>query len=98
MADDKPVQLPERVGRATILLERSIERIGDALWRRMRRRPYVGIGVTGAAALTLASLVGVSELAFASFVAYGMFKILRLHEPPSQAFRDAVQLGDRLGL
>jgi hypothetical protein len=98
MADEKPSELSERVGRATVVFEHSMEHVGDALWRRLRRRPYIGVGVTGVAALALASLAGVGELAFACFAAYGMFKILRQHEPPSQAFREAAQLGNNLGL
>jgi hypothetical protein len=98
MADEEPAALQERVGRATVVFEQSMERIGDALWRRMRHRPYIGVGVTGAAALALASLVGVGELAFGCLAAYGMFKVLRKHEPPSQAFREAAQVGNKLGL
>ena len=90
--------MPERVGRATLVFDHSMEHVGDALWRRMRHRPYVGVGVTGVAALALPSLVGVGELAFACLAAYGMFKILREHEPPSQAFREAAQVGNKLGL
>ena len=60
----------------------------DTLWRHLRQRPYVGVALTSALALTLASLVGVGEFAVACLAGYGMSKMLRRNEPPSQAFRD----------
>ena len=86
------------LARATILFERSAEAVGDAVWRRLRHRPYLGVAATGAATLALASFVGVGELAVACFAGYAMFKMLRRHEPPSQAFREVAQVEKQLGL
>jgi hypothetical protein len=98
MADHESKENAAGLGRATILFERSAEAVGDAVWHRLRHRPYLGVALTSAAALGLASLVGVSELAVACFAGYAMFKVLRRHEPPSQAFREAAQLEKQLGL
>jgi hypothetical protein len=98
MAEEKSAALPERASRATVVFEHSMERIGDVLWRHLRHRPYIGVGLTSAAALTLASFVGVGELAFACLAGYFMFKILRQHEPPSKAFRETAQIESKLGL
>lgn len=99
MADEEgTAQLGEAASRATIVFEHSMERVGDVMWRRLRHRPYVGVALTSAAALALASFVGVGEIAVACLAGYGMFKVLRRHEPPSQAFRDAARIEKELGL
>lgn len=93
MADEQEgAQLGDAASRATVAFEHSMERVGDLLWRRLRRRPYVGVALTSAAALALATFVGVGEIAVACLAGYGMFKVLRLHEPPSQAFRDVMRV------
>jgi heme O synthase-like polyprenyltransferase len=96
--DDGTTQLGEVASRTTVAFEHSMERVGDALWRRLRRRPYVGVVLTSAAALALASFVGVAEIGVACLAGYGMFKVLRRHEPPSQAFRDCARIEKELGL
>jgi len=98
MTNEQPTDETLSLSRAAIVFERSAEAIGDVLWRRMRRRPYLGVAATGAAALALASFVGVGELAFACFAGYAMFNMLRRHEPPSQAFHDAARIEKELGL
>ena len=99
MADqESTTQLAATASRATVIFEQSVERVGDTLWRHLRRRPYVGVALTSALALTLASVVGVGEIAVAGLAGYGMFKMLRRNEPPSQAFRDVARLGKELGL
>jgi hypothetical protein len=96
--DEKTAQLGEAASRATVMFEHSMERVGDALWHRLRHRPYVGVALTSAAALALVSFVGVGEIAVACLAGYGMFKVLRRHEPPSQAFRECAQIEKELGL
>jgi hypothetical protein len=96
--DETTAQLGQAASRATIMFEHSMERVGDVVWRRLRRRPYVGVALTSVAALALASFVGVGEIAVACLAGYGMFKVLRRHEPPSQAFRDLVRVERELGL
>lgn len=98
MADNESKDATEAVARATIVFERSAEAVGDAVWRRMRHRPYLGVALTSGAALALASFVGVGELAVAGLAGYAMFKMLRRHEPPSQAFREAARIEKQLGL
>lgn len=98
MTDKQPTDETGNLARATIVFEHSAEAVGDVVWRRMRHRPYLGVAATGAAALALASFVGVGELAVACLAGYAMFKMLRRHEPPSQAFREAGQLEKQLGL
>jgi hypothetical protein len=98
MADEKPADVAKATKGATVVFEHSVERVGDVVWRHLKHRPYLGVALTSAAALTLASLVGVGELAFACLAGYGMFKILRLHEPPSQAFREVAEIENKLGL
>jgi len=96
--EERAAQLGEAASHATVVFERAMERVGDVVWRRLRRRPYVGVALTSATALALASFVGVGEIAVACLAGYGMFKVLRRHEPPSQAFRDAVRVERELGL
>lgn len=99
MADQEgTAQLGDAASRATVVVEHSKERVGDALWRRLRHRPYFGVALTSAAAPALASFVGVGEIAAACLAGYGMFKVLRRHEPPSQAFRECARIEKELGL
>jgi uncharacterized membrane protein len=96
--EERTAQLGEAASRATVVFEHSMERVGDVVWRRLRRRPYFGVALTSVAALALASVFGVGEIAVACLAGYGMFKVLRRHEPPSQAFRDIVRVEKELGL
>jgi hypothetical protein len=96
MANDD--NLSSAPSRATVALEHTAERVGDVLWHQFRRRPYLGVVVTGVAAFTLAATLGVGELAVAGLAAYGMFKILRRNEPPSQAFKECARIEKELGL
>jgi hypothetical protein len=97
MAENQAID-GSKVNRATILFERSVESVGDAVWRRMRHRPYLGVALTSATALAVASFVGVGELAVAGLAGYAMYKMLVRHEPPSQAFREAARIEKDLGL
>jgi hypothetical protein len=97
MGDHQPTD-EHKVSRATIMFERSAESVGDALWRRLRHRPYIGVALTSATALALASFVGVGELAVAGLAGYAMYKMLVRHEPPSQAFRETASIEKDLGL
>lgn len=78
--------------RATAMLERAAERAADHAWRRLRRRPYLGVAAAGAAGIALASAVGIAELAVGVFAAYAAYGILVKKEPPSQALRDAAKI------
>jgi hypothetical protein len=97
MAEDKS-QTSAPPSQRTVQFEHSLERLGDGLWRHLKRRPYMSVALTGAAALTLASFVGVGELAFACLASYAVLKMVRQNEPPSQAFKETVELEKKLGL
>jgi hypothetical protein len=98
MAEDIPSTPVAAASRATIVFERTVERAGDALWHRLRHRPYLGVALASAIGLTLASVVGVGEVGIAFLAGYAAFKALRQNEAPSKAFRDAARLGRDLGL
>lgn len=87
-----PATTMERVSRGTAVVERAAEELGDFVWRRLKRRPYLGVALAAAAGLTLASWVGVGELALGAFAGYAAYKVLLQHEPPSRAVRDALEL------
>jgi hypothetical protein len=98
MAEQEPAPIVPAANRAATIFEHSVERVGDVVWHRLRHRPYIGIALTSALALTVASLVGVGELAVAGLAGYAMFQMLRRNEPPSQAFRDVTRIEKELGL
>jgi hypothetical protein len=73
-------------------LERGLEHAGDRLWAGFRKRPYIGAAMAGGVGLTLASVVGIGELAVAGVAAYACFLVLKNRESPAKAIREACQL------
>ena len=75
--------------RATAAIENAAERGFDFGWRHLKRRPYVGVAIATAAGFGIATIAGVGEIAFAAFVGYAAYQLLKKNEPPSQAFKKA---------
>ena len=73
--------------------ERHVERGGDELWRKLKKRPVVGVGAAAGVGLGLAVTVGASELAIAFAAGYAAYKVIKKREPPSKALEDAARLG-----
>ncbi len=84
--------------RATAAVENLVEHGADRLWRRLRRRPYVGVVLAGGLGVLLADFVGVGEIAIGALVAYAAYQMLAKNEPPSKALRQALGLEKELGL
>jgi hypothetical protein len=84
--------------RLSARLESVAERGGDAVWRRLKHRPYLGVVLFGAAGLALASTVGAAEIAMGLVAGYAAYLVLKKNEPPSQAMRDARELGREIGI
>jgi hypothetical protein len=55
---------------------------GAALWRTMKRHPFLSVMALGAVGVSAAVAVGVAELAFGSALAIAAYKVLREGEPP----------------
>src|SRR5262249_42043191 len=71
------------------------ESAGDKLWRALRRRPYLGVAVTAAGGVWLASVIGVAELAFGAAVGYATYLILKKRMSPSRALRETIRIRKR---
>src|SRR4051812_27045172 len=89
---EPPSEHASLASRATTAVEEVAERSGDWVWDRLRKRPYLGVAVASGVGLTIASLIGVGEMAFGVLAGYVSYKMLVKHEPPSQALRDAAKL------
>jgi hypothetical protein len=85
------------LGRASGIVERAVERGGDIVWRRLKRRPLLGVALAGVGGLVIAEAVGVGEIALGVAAAYGAYLVLKRREPPSQAVRDVMTAGRELG-
>ncbi len=70
---------------------------GGRLWGQLKKRPSLGVAVTGTTALVLASLVGVGELTIAIVVGYGAYQVLREGVAPATAARNVVERLEKLG-
>ncbi len=78
-------------------IERSIHTpAAQRLWKQLKRRPSVGVAATGAAALALASLVGVGELTIALVAGYAAYQVLRDGVAPGIAAHHAVEEIEKL--
>jgi len=73
-------------------VERTFETGGDGVWRALKQRPMLGVGVAAAAGLGLAVTVGASELAIAFVTGYAAYQVLKKNEPPSKALEEAAKL------
>lgn len=71
------------------------ESAGDRIWRALRRRPYLGVAVTTAGGVWVASMFGVAELAFGIAAGYAAYLVLEEHMSPSQALRETIRIRKR---
>lgn len=95
-APSPPSKPEDHVSRGTAAAERAAEHLGDLLWHRIKRRPYLGVALFAGTGLALASWIGVGELAVAAAAGYAAYKVLRQNEPPSRAVREALQMRKEL--
>jgi hypothetical protein len=84
------------IARASVVAEGGLEKVGDFLWHRLNRRPYLAVAVASGLGLAIASAVGVGELAIAAMAGYAMYQVVKNRVPPSQAVRDALNLEQEL--
>ena len=60
------------------------------------RRPYVGALLAAGVGLTVATVVGVGELALAAGVGYAAYQVFKRHVPPGQAIKAALAVEKEL--
>lgn len=65
------------------------------LWSKFKDHPSLGIVLSGAAGLALASAVGAGELLIAISAAYAAFLVLRRHVPADVALEETFEHFDR---
>jgi len=71
-------------------VDKGLQRAGDVLWRHLKRRPYLGVGMAAAAGLGVASVFGAAELAIGIAFGYAAYQVLTADVPPSEAVRRAL--------
>ncbi|MEO6418323.1 MAG: hypothetical protein ABIP39_02885 [Polyangiaceae bacterium] len=77
-------------------IEGSLKKEGAKAWHLMKKRPSLGVLLTGGVALLVADAVGVGELAFAVVAAYAAYKVLRKGIPAKVAMEQAVEEIERV--
>jgi hypothetical protein len=71
------------------------ESAGDKIWKSLRRRPYLGVAITAAGGVGIATVFGVAELAFGVAVGYVAYLVLKKRMPPSEALRETIRIRRR---
>lgn len=72
-------------------IEGTLKKKGAKAWHMMKRRPSVGVILTGGIALLIADAVGVGELAFAVVAGYAAYQVLRKGVPAKVAVEQAME-------
>jgi hypothetical protein len=80
------------IGRAAQKSEDLVESAGDKIWRALRRRPYLGVAVTAAGGVWVATVLGVAELAFGMALGYVAYLTLKKRLPPSEALLETIRI------
>jgi hypothetical protein len=80
-----------RRGTRAAKVEGTLKKEGAKAWTVMKRRPSVGVILTGGLALLIADAVGVGELAFAVVAGYAAYQVLRKGIPAKVAMEEAVE-------
>ena len=69
-------------------LEDAVKTRGAAVWRTMKRHPFLSMAALGVCGVAAATAVGFAELAFGTALALAAYKVLREGEPPLQALEE----------
>ena len=69
-------------------LEDAVKSRGAAVWRAMKRHPFLSMTAVGLCGVAAAATIGFAELAFGAALALGAYKVLREGEPPLQALEE----------
>ncbi len=83
-------------GTTAAKIESTLKREGAKAWHMLKRRPSVGVILTGGAALAIANAVGVGELAIAVVAGYAAYQVLRKGVPAKVAVQEAVEEIERV--
>jgi hypothetical protein len=70
--------------------EEEIKSKADRLWNVLKKRPSLGVLLSGGIGLALASAVGAGEVFIAVSAAYAAYLVLREHVPPSVAVEETI--------
>jgi hypothetical protein len=84
-------------GTASAKVEHLVKREGEKLWVQLKKRPSLGVVLTGAAGLAVASVVGVGELAIGIIAGYAAYQVLREGIAPKVVAKDVVEKLERVG-
>ena len=76
-------------------LERGVEGVGDVVWKFLRHRPFLGVGLAAGVGLGAAVAFGATELAVGIAAGYAAYQVLRNDLPPSKALRKTLDLRKR---
>jgi hypothetical protein len=82
------LQLRTARGQKHEVLEDAVKARGAAVWRAMKRHPFLSMSVVGVCGIAAAASFGVAELAFGAALAIAAYKVLREGEPPLQALQE----------
>jgi hypothetical protein len=72
-------------GTPSAKIEEAIKRKAERLWTELKKRPSLGVLLSGGLGLGLASVVGAGEMVVAISAAYAAYLVLREGVPPVQA-------------
>lgn len=82
------LQLRTARGQRHEALEDAVKARGAAVWRAMKRHPFLSMTALGLCGVAAAASIGVAELAFGAALALAAYKVLREGEPPLQALQE----------
>ncbi|MDF2697253.1 MAG: hypothetical protein K0S65_5636 [Labilithrix sp.] len=83
-------------GTAIAKAEEEIKSNADRVWNVLKKRPSLGVVLSGGIGLALASAVGAGEVFIAVSAAYAAYLVLREHVPPAVAVEETI-LGSKAG-
>jgi hypothetical protein len=69
-------------------LEEKLKSGGSALWRTMKRHPFLSMVAIAVGGVAVASAVGAAEIWFGGAIAFAAYKVLREGEPPMRVLRE----------
>lgn len=84
-------------GTARAEVEHRVKCEGEKLWVQLKKRPSLGVVLTGAAGLAVASVVGVGELAIGIIAGYAAYQVLREGIAPKAVAKDMLEKLERVG-
>jgi hypothetical protein len=78
---------PERVRKRAERFEEKLKSGGAAVWRVMKRHPFLAMAAIAVGGVAAASTVGAAEIWFGGALAFAAYKVLREGEPPMRVLQ-----------